>query len=488
LDVAIRYYHAALEQRPAPDHAGRAGLLRKLGECQWLTGRIQDALATFEAGYTLYEALGDREGAGAAQRLIGRMYWEQGDRTRSLQHYYQALELLEQGPDSVELAHAISSISQMHMLASDYGQAIAWGERALALAEQLGAEHVILHAMNNVGVASSWMGNPDRGQALLRESLRRALDLGLPHDTCRAYLNLAIALARLDRYAEARATFEELQAYATRVRMPLFAGSSLMHLAALDWLAGRWKEALARRRQIAGWIERSQPIGYREVLASTLFGGMHIDLGQVAVAGQLLEQVLPTASRQAEVQTTGPYLAQRARALALLGREADAADVVRELLELIARVPNFDPRNTMPLVFLCRWLAGRPTPGSLDDARTILLKLERAAAQLRSRETEAALCEARGAFALRQGATDQAIEPLRRAADIWQALERPYDQTRALADLARALSEAGAASEARAAVEQALGLVEALAGQLEVTEMKAAFLTSPLVQELQNHS
>ncbi|MFL5807222.1 MAG: protein kinase domain-containing protein [Roseiflexaceae bacterium] len=488
LDEAIRSYQAALGQWPAPDRAGRAALLRKLGECQWVRGHLQDALATFEACQPLCESLGDREGAGAAQRLIGRIYWEQGDREQSLQHYHRAHALLEQGPESVELARAISAISQMHMLASEFGQAIAWGERALALAERLGAEDVMVHALNNVGVAYSWTGDPKRGEAMLRESLRRALALGLPHDTCRAYRNLGAVLSRLGRYAEARATFQELQVYATRVHAPLFAGSSLIDLTEVDWFTGRWREALSRRQQIVEWLERSQLIGYREVLASTLFGWMHNDLGQAHAAHQILEQALAKARNQAEQQTTGPHLAQVARALILLGMESDAADIVHELLELLTQTPDrapvFHPENVVPLISLCRWLAGGPTPGAFDDARAILLALERADEQIRSPETAAALSEARGALALSEAAPERAVETFRCAVGCWQAVGRPYEQARALTDLGRALALTGDTGEARATLDQAEGLVESLAAQLDAAELKAAFLNSPLLQEL----
>jgi tetratricopeptide (TPR) repeat protein len=490
LDVAARYYRAALSHWPIDDRLERGVLLRKLGECQWMMGQLHDALATLEACQSLCESLGDREGAGAAQRLIGRIYWEQGDREQSLQHYHRALALLEQGPQSVELARAISAISQMHMLASEFGLAIAWGERALNLADGLGAEDVMVHALNNVGVAYSWTGDPKRGEALLRESLRRALDLGLPYDTCRAYRNLGTVLSRLGRYADARATFEELQAYATRVHVPLFAGGSLLDLTEVDWLAGRWKEALARRQQILEWLERSQLIGYREVLASTLFGWMHNDLGQGQAAHQILEQTLAKARHHAEPQTTGPHLAQVARALIQLGMESDAADVVHELLGLLAqtpdRVPVFHPENVVPLIFLCRWLAGRRTRGALDDARVILQALECADVQIRSPETVAALSEARGALALSEAAPERAVDTLRRAVDCWQAMGRPYDQARALSDLGRALALSGDAPQARAAFDQALSLIEILATQLENPEVKAAFLDSPLVQELRS--
>lgn len=166
---AIRFYRAALERWPDEDQAGRAETLRQLGECLWLTGQFQEALAACEAGQALFEQLGDRVQAGAMQRVIGRLYWEQGgDRARSLHHYHQALAMLEGEPESVELAYVVSAISQMHMSANYLDQAIAWGERALALAERLGTEEVTIHALNNIGSAYVYSYlDPERGLAML---------------------------------------------------------------------------------------------------------------------------------------------------------------------------------------------------------------------------------------------------------------------------------------------------------------------------------
>lgn len=162
LDEAARYYRTALEHWPVSDQAGRAQTLRKLGECLWINGDLQEALEIFEEGFALFERLGDWQNAGAMQRLMGRIHWEGSDREAALQHYHRALAILEQGPESVELAHAISAISQLHMLASEYTQAIARGEQALDMASGLEAEAVMVHALNNIGVAYAHLGEVDR--------------------------------------------------------------------------------------------------------------------------------------------------------------------------------------------------------------------------------------------------------------------------------------------------------------------------------------
>jgi DNA-binding SARP family transcriptional activator len=481
LNEAIRYYQAALKYWPNADEAGRAELLRKLGECQWMTGQAEDALKTFKEDYDLFEALDNLEGAGAIQRLMGRVYWEMGDREQSLRHYRRTLSLLKQGPESVELAWAISSISQMRMLANEYAQAIDWGERALALAGRLGAEAVTVHALNNVGTAYLNAGEPERGQAMLRESVRRALEANLPHDACRGRLNLGEGLAGLDYYEEARATFEELYAYAAHVSTALYAGSSLIELAQLDWLTGRWSDALARRQQILEWLERAQSQAYVEIKASSLFGQQHNDLGQAEVAYQILTQTLAKVRSFNELQVTAFHLAELARALVGLGSPEEAIEVVRELVAAVRR-GGYDSRfSTLPLLKACHLFVGHTHLGPINEVMAALQQIERTNPRSHSRATVAALREGQGVALLRD-TPYKAIEPLRQAVGLWQTLGRPYDQIRALNSLGQALSQTENGREAQATFAEAQRLIMLLVAQLEDAELKASFLNSPLVQ------
>ena len=141
---AAAHYRAALDGWPETDGAGRAALLRKHSECLWLIGALPDAIVALDAARAAFEALDDREGAGAAERLIGRIYWELGQRQESLRYYQRALGILEGGPESAELARAVSGIAQMHLVAFAFDETIAWAERALALAERLDVTDVIV--------------------------------------------------------------------------------------------------------------------------------------------------------------------------------------------------------------------------------------------------------------------------------------------------------------------------------------------------------
>jgi tetratricopeptide (TPR) repeat protein len=448
-----------------------------------MTGDSQNALETFDACYVLFEELGDDLGAGAVQRLIGRIYWELGEREMSLWHYYRALDILEGGPESVELARAVSAISQMHMLASEDDQAVAWGERALALAERLGVEDVIVHALNNIG-ASLARGDPERGVAMLEDSLRRALALGLTVDACRAYNNLGENLLQIDRYEEARATLEELETYALRVHSPLYVGSASVWLIKLDWLTGDWASALSRRQQILDWIAESPVTAVPGIWASTWLGCMDNDLGQPQAAQEELERGLSKARSAAELQTTVPHLGQLARAYASLGLGSETAKLVQEIVAWIDGGAFAHQYSTVSLLFACQWLVGRPEEGALDDARACLRRLERADEQIHIPETGACLDEGRGSVALAERDHEGAVQHFRQAVARWAEMGRPYDQARALGGFGHALVGAGDPSAAREAFDQALGIYDSLAAQLADAELKRSFLNSGPVREV----
>jgi DNA-binding SARP family transcriptional activator len=478
MNDAAAHYRAALKRWPESDRAGQAEILYKLGQCQWVIFETQSALESYEAARALYELVGDHVKTGEMERQIGRMYWELGDRQAAWPHFLRALEILEHSPETVEMARALSSMSQMHMLAAEYDDAIIWGERALALATRLGAEDVVAHALNNVGVALINVedGDVERGLSFLRDSLRRALALGLPHDACRAYFNMGEHLMGLCRYAEARPIFEELYAYATRVNARAFASNAIRSLAELDWWSGRWATTLARQHQM---IE--QTWGIWQVLTSLVLGHMYNDLGQAEAARHELEGTLSQAMKWGEIQTTVPHLGQLARAYAALELDSAALETIQQLLGLLDNNPYLDWASTMPLLFACCWYAARPD--MLDAARVCLPRLERADRQFRSQETRAALAEGRGAVALAEGNTLEAIERFRESAAEWESLGRPYDHARALTGLGRAWANAGNAVSAYAVLDQASNILDSLATQLDDPELKQSFLNSSLVRD-----
>jgi tetratricopeptide (TPR) repeat protein len=372
----------------------------------------------------------------------------------------------------------------MHMMAAEFDEAIVWGERALELATRLGAEDVAIHAQTNIGLSLVSSTSTERGLAMVRDSLSRALAANLVHDAMRIYFGLAEQFFSLGRYAEAHETYDALLAYAKRVQSDLFTGIALKSLVQLEWLTGRWTAALSHRQQLLIWMRSSSQPPVAIVWANRMLGTLHNDLGQAELARRVLELDLAAARSANELQTTVPHLAELARAYAALGREADAAGVLQELLTWVGRFPYVVFDCVLPLLVACWWFATQADSLDRDALGDCVTHLQRAAEHIGTVEAQAALAEGVGMALLAEGRPTQAAEQLQVAVVGWESLDRPYDQARALGALGITLQRAGQVSAARTAFDSALACYDSLATQLADPELKATFLSSPLVGEL----
>lgn len=474
LTAAADHYQAALEHWPEAGTAGKAGVLCKLGECLWVLGRQVQAVETLQAGFDLALRAGDRQAAGTAQRLLGRIYWELGEQERSGAAYHQALAVLEDEPGSEELAWALAGLSNFYMHMGDYDESIRTGERALAMARSLKAEEIIIQCLCDIGSALSSKGDWS-GLDMEQESLERALAINRPHDAGRAYLYLSEGLIYLGRYDQARSLLEEALAYTRRTQVSFIAGDALRFLAELDWLTGRWSSALAWIKQAASSVESDPPDGLAGTSVSLTSGRMYNDLGQAEQARRQLSRVL--AGPVDSLDPRAALLGELARAEAALGRPEAAAAAAFEILERAAEAPYLFPNVALALLVICRQ--------NLDGAaHSAVLQLERLDRQYATPASAACRLEGQGWLALAEGDGAKAADFFEQAAGRWQDLGHPYDQARALSGLSRARVILADLEGAQSAARGARALVESLAAQLDDPDHLSAFLSSALVQEI----
>ena len=111
--------------------------------------------------------------------------------------------------------------------------------------------------------------------------------------------------------------------------------------------------------------------------------------------------------------------------------------------------------------------------------------MEQADHQLGSSISTACLSEGQGYLVLTKAKPDEAVKAFRQAVAGWETVERLYAQMRALSGLGQALTQFGETEEAKRVFDQALGVVHSLAAQLDDPELKASFLNSALVTDIQ---
>lgn len=481
LREAAGHYQSALARWPETGSAGQAQLLRKRGECLWMLGRYEEAIETLETSHDLARRAGDRQGAAAAQRLLGRVYWETGQADAAGHAYRQALALLEAEPESEELAWALAGMANYRMHLGDYEASIALGERALAHARRLGVDALVVQCLCDLGSALSGMGDW-AGLDMERESLSRALALNRPHDAGRAYLYLAEGLSYLGRYEEARETLAEAVAHGRRMHLPHITAGATRQLVEVNWLTGRWTDALTGLEEMAGHLRSQQPAGLVASYLAVTLAQIYNDLGQTETAYRHLAGTGGDPIDNLDPGVT--FLGERARIALMSGRPAGGASAAAEILESTDQARYLYPTIARALLFICQAPVAFDHPALAGHARSAWRQLERLDRQYRTPLTAAYRVEGQGWLRLAASAPADAVLPFQEAAARWQTAGHPFDHARALGGLSRALSRAGDSEGAGAAAQQAVQLVDVLAAQLPDPVLKASFLESPLVQQI----
>ena len=479
LAEAVDFYTRALSAWPEQDATGRATLLRDLGECEWLRGRLERAENILGQARAAFDALGDHAAASTVQLSLGRVYYELGDFERSLQASMEALAMFDGQAETEGLARAQSTVSQLHMLASNDAEALHWGRRALDLAERLHADDIRTHALNNVGIVVAHSGSEhhDEGLGMLEQSWRLADRLGLAHDGCRALYNRAALLQAFGRVREAEAAWRHLIDYAQNQQILVLELSARLALSKLEWDLGRWSDT---HQQLDRLYQHKRgfdgPGGNpKRVRVGLALASAELDLGRVGHAQTILLEHRSALERLDEEQLRAPYLRDRLRAAAASGESSEADACARALLDTVTAHPTHSEDVLAPLLTAVRWLSTHPATdtGSLLEAS--LRAAEVTEAQYGSADAGATLAAVRATAAGAAGDGTAAATLWLRAAELWRDCGFVLNEARARCVGARALAHAGRDADAGQARDRARALLADLESRLPTPELVASF-------------
>ena len=244
---------------------------------------------------------------------------------------YEALAVLGPLQAGHELAMAYCNLSHLYMHLEDAEQTIEWGRRALELAEQLDDSEARVYALTNIGNVELLAGGT--GVDKLELSLELGLEAGLDEHVGRAYLGFVWWSLRGRSYAVAQRRLDAGLEYCAERGLDLWRFFLLAHRARSQLDRGQWDDAVASAAPVLR-DPRSSPV--TRIAALSVLGLVRARRGDPDVWSPL-DEAWQMAKETGELQRIEPVAAARGEALWLQGRTEPVAEATESALELAVR-------------------------------------------------------------------------------------------------------------------------------------------------------
>ena len=391
-EAAALYGHALRFADDLPP-AERAELLAQRSQSCFITDQNEAAIETAQAALACHRALGDRRREGDALRWLSEILWCPGRIRECQQAAREAVAVLEEFPPGPELALAYNNLAGTCNAAHKLDEAATFAQRALELADQVGDNAIRARALVEVGNTEVARGSRE-GIGILERGLVAAERDGLEARVGNFYIGLAAGSIDLRDSAAAEAHLEAGIRYCGDHGLELFRLYLLAHRARFELDHARWDAATDAASAVLR-IPRASTTP--RIIALVVIARTRMRRGDPGYP-PLLEEAWELGAPTGELHRLAPVAAARAEAAWIEGRNADVAELTQSALELAI----------------------------LRGARAAIGEL--AVWRRRAGIVESAPVDAAEPYAT------QLAGDWKRAAELWEELDAPYEAALALAD------------------------------------------------------
>ena len=315
----------------------RATLLERQSSAYYLTDDQVQAIETLEQAIELRRRSGDTRGEGDALARIVPYLTCRGRIADAERAATQAIELLEPFPASPELARAYAALALLRLSYADMDGSIEAANRAIELAERADDPSTLVEASITGATAEVYR---DGYEARLR--LEQALELARTHEVpvqvVRAMHNLGCFAMEAHEHAAATSWLDAALQYSHELELDLWRLALLALRASSELDQGRWSDAAATAKvlidenrdsphpRITGFVtlalvraRRGDPDTRQPLAAAGEVGGSDEDIDCCAPIAAALAEIAWLERRDEDVRkaTQAPFeLALERRALA----------------------------------------------------------------------------------------------------------------------------------------------------------------------------
>jgi tetratricopeptide (TPR) repeat protein len=426
---------------PAAEHDElRAEDLEMLGEAAWAIGRYADSLRVRERAYAAYCAVGNHPAAAALAVMIATDYIVRLELAVATGWHQTARRILQGEAECPSHGMVAWLDAQAAMeLGGDLDAALVDSQEAAAIGDRLGDPNVQMLGLATQGRVLIKQGKIDDGMAMTDEAMAIAISGQLSLWAAGyVYCN---TLSVCQEIADFRRGIEWTEAarrcHANGSILPS-SGHCRVHKAGVLRQHGDWKEAEEEAR--CGCDELLDMDRYHIGMAMEEIGEIRLRKGDLSGAEDALERA-HELGRAAQPGLALLRLAHGKPDAALTSIGTALAD------DRCDRLTRHTLRAAQVEIAI--------TAGKLEVARSAVEEMTDIAQAFGTAALGAALAAAEGAILLAAGNGSAALKELRRACQLWQEVDAPYEVARARVLLAEAylaqLDHDSAALELRAA-------------------------------------
>jgi ATP/maltotriose-dependent transcriptional regulator MalT len=426
--------------------------LEALGSCAWWLCRLQVCLAARERALAAHlEAEHPRQAAMVALALCFSSF-RRGEAAIAAGWFAHGERLLETEPEGREHGRFLRARAVLALARGDLDGALESARRAAALGRRYEDRELVLLARYVEGCVRLKQGSVSEGMALLDEAMLAAIQGELPPMVIgEIYCNLIDACFELGDLRRAGEWTEGLRHWSeTHQPQSVYPGMCRVRHAGVLHLRGEWSEAEEEARRACGELLDMNPRvaaeGFYEI------GAIRGRTGDLVGA----EEAFRRASELGREPQPGLALVRLAQ-----GNAEGAAAAIRGALA----------QESSNRLGRAKLLAAQVEVAiAADDLETALAadqELTAIAGDYGSPALEAAAAMARGGLQLAQDDATAALRTLRRAWQLWHALDCPFEAAGARRLLGLACRKGGDEEGAELALSAAHATFQRLGATLE---------------------
>ncbi len=385
--------------------------VERLAWCSILTGHDEASLEAFERLHQLRLEAGEKLRAARAAFWLAMRAMALGQMARGSGWFARAQRLIEsEGRDCVERGYLMLPQVFRSTAAGDYEAARAGAAEAAAIGDRFRETELSAFGRNLEGRALIRLGRLSEGLPLLDEAMVLVMS-GTVSTTITGIIYCSAIAGCQQGYAldRAREWTAALDSWcASQPQLVQFAGQCLIHRSQLLQLGGDWPAAIEEARRASLRLSARKDVDT---------GDAYYQEGEVhRVRGALVEaeQAYAKAREHGRDPQPGQALLRLAE-----GRADQAAAATRRVLSVTS-----DPLQRTRFLPACVEIM--LATGDLAEARRASDELSALAGRFAMEMLSATAHHARGAVLLAEGSAAVAMEPLRRAQEVWQRVGAPY--------------------------------------------------------------